>query len=230
MAIQLLVQQDNRVSPVSFRVEKMVNAGFTGRDQAEVRHHLDELAAKGIEVPAETPVLYPVIPTALTSNSAIEVYGQETSGEIEYILFIKNADEIYVGIGSDHTDRKLEELDIPRAKQITPNVFSPLVWPLNDVQAHWDELVMSCTVQKDGRSLVYQKGGLGLLMSPKELMDLIGGKIEGNLDNTVIYSGTVKMETEDFIFADRFEGRLEDPVRKRTIDFGYNIRPLADMG
>ncbi|MCA1784687.1 MAG: DUF2848 family protein, partial [Desulfobacteraceae bacterium] len=35
----------------------MVNAGFTGRDQAEVRHHLDELSAKGIPVPDETPLI-----------------------------------------------------------------------------------------------------------------------------------------------------------------------------
>ena len=229
MDIQLLVQAGARVTPVSFSVRKMVNAGFTGRNQEEVRHHLDELAAKGIEVPAATPVLYPVIPSALTTDGAVDVYGGETSGEIEYVLFVKNKDEIYVGIGSDHTDRKLEELDIPRAKQITPNIVSPVVWPLEDVLGHWDDLSMKCSVEKGGESIVYQKGGLDLLMSPKELLDLIGDAVEGPLAGTVIYSGTVKMETEDFVFAERFKGNLTDPVLNRRIDFSYDVRPMDYM-
>lgn len=226
MDIQLLVQTDNRIRPESFRVEKMVNAGFTGRNRDEVRHHLDELAAKGIEVPAETPVLYPVIPGTLTAAPAIDVYGGETSGEIEYILFVKDRDHVYVGIGSDHTDRKLEESDIPRSKQISPNVFSPVVWPLADVWDHWDELTMGCEVEKGGESLVYQAGRLALLMSPVELMELIEKRTGAPLDNTVIFSGTVKMETEEFVFADRFEGRLEDPVLNRSIVFDYDVRNL----
>ncbi len=220
MDIQLLLQTDTSATSIPFRVEKMVNAGFTGRNQEEVRHHLDELSAKGIDVPDETPVLYPVIPSTLRADTSVEVYGKETSGEIEYVLFVKNEDEIYVGIGSDHTDRKLEELDIPRAKQITPNVVSPVVWPLNDVQAHWDDLTMECTVEKGGESIVYQKGGLNLLMSPGELLDLIGNAVDGPLTNTVIYSGTVKMETEEFVFADRFTGSLTDSVLNRRIEFG----------
>lgn len=232
MEIQLLVQTNTRVNRVrqqNFRVDRMINAGFTGRNQEEVRHHLDELSAKGIEVPEETPVLYPVVPGALTSEDTIRVYGEETSGEIEYILFIVNPGEIYVGIGSDHTDRKLEELDIPRAKQITPNVFSPLVWPLEEVAGHWDNLVMGCEVTAGGETLTYQEGALGLLMSPPELMDLIQGKLGSELTNTVIYSGTVKMETEEFVFAHRFEGRLEDPELGRTISFGYDVCPLAEI-
>lgn len=229
MDIQLLVQKDDQVTSIPFRVENMVNAGFTGRNQEDVRHHLDELSAKGIEVPGETPVLYPVIPATLVPDAEIRVFGEETSGEIEYILFIKNRDEIYVGIGSDHTDRKLEETDIPRAKQICPNVFSPVVWPLADILDHWDKLTMGCDVEKDGQRLVYQKGGLDQLMSPGALMDLIGGRVKGGLENTVIYSGTLKMETEDFVFADRFEGRLEDPVLGRSIGFTYGIRPLEGL-
>ncbi|HCY85789.1 MAG TPA: hypothetical protein DHV36_11700 [Desulfobacteraceae bacterium] len=230
MEIQLLVQTGNRVRPRAFGVEQMINAGFTGRNQEEVRHHLDELAAKGIEVPGETPVLYPVVPCALTAKDTINVYGTETSGEIEYILFVESREEIFVGIGSDHTDRKLEELDIPRAKQITPNVFAPVVWPLAEVESHWDRLIMGCDVTLDGEQVVYQEGELALLMSPAELMALVKEKVNGSLDGAVIYSGTVKMETEEFVFADRFEGRLEDPVLGRAISFGYDIRPIPALG
>lgn len=226
MDIQLQLQKGNTVTPLSFSVEKMINAGFTGRDQKEVRHHLDELSAKGIEVPSETPVLYPVIPDTLTTDSQVTVYDTQTSGEIEYVLFVKNKTEIYVGIGSDHTDRKLEELDIPRAKQICPNLISPVVWDLNDVKGHWDDLSMECTVQKADDEILYQKGGLGLLMSPDELLALVSEKIDGSADNCVIFSGTVKMETEDFVFADSFSGLLTDPTLDRRIGFTYKIKPM----
>lgn len=229
MKTQLLLQKDHTVTPLSFTIDKMVNAGFTGRDQTEVRHHLDELSAKGIDVPDSTPTLYPVIPSALTTEESIEVYGEETSGEIEYVLFVKDHNEIYVGIGSDHTDRKLEELDIPRAKQITPNLISPMVWELSDLVEHWDDLSMECFVKKGADTLLYQKGGLGLLMSPSELMEFVSRKIKGPLNNIVIFSGTLKMETEDFIFADTFSGLLTDPTLNRSIKFSYAVKPMNYM-
>ncbi len=230
MKNQLLLQKNNTLTPLSFNVDKVLNAGFTGRDQAEVRHHLDELSAKGIEVPESTPTLYPVIPSALIVDTNIDVYGEETAGEIEYVLFVKNEKEIYVGIGSDHTDRKLEELDIPRAKQITPNIISPVVWELSELEDHWDDLSMECSVQQGGKTTLYQKGGLGLLMSPKELMEFVSQKIEGSLNNSVIFSGTVKMETDDFVFADTFSGLLVDPTLNRSIGFSYTIKPMRYMG
>jgi len=227
--IQLFLQKNQALTPLSFVVDKMVNAGFTGRDQAEVRHHLDELSAKGIDVPETTPTLYPVIPSTLTTGTSIEVYGEETSGEIEYVLFVKDDKEIYVGIGSDHTDRKLEELDIPRAKQITPNLISPVVWDLKDVVDHWDDLSMECSVKKGDDTLLYQKGTLGLLMSPSELMEFVSQKVEGSLNNTAIFSGTVKMETDDFVFANTFSGLLADPTLDRSIGFSYTINPMNYM-
>ncbi len=229
MEIQLFLQKSHSLTPLSFTVDKMVNAGFTGRNQAEVRHHLDELSAKGIDVPESTPTLYPVIPSTLTTGTSIDVYGEETSGEIEYVLFVKNDKEIYVGIGSDHTDRKLEELDIPRAKQITPNLISPVVWNLNDVVDHWDNLTMECSVKKGDDTLLYQKGTLGLLMSPSELMEFVSQKVEGSLNNTAIFSGTVKMETDDFVFANTFSGLLTDPTLDRRIGFSYTVNPMDYM-
>jgi hypothetical protein len=224
--IQLKLLKNGRETDVPFHVDRMVNAGFTGRDQKEVRHHLDELSAKGIEVPTETPLIYPVIPATLTTAENIVVFGPETSGEIEYVLFVKNETEIYVGIGSDHTDRKLEETDIPRAKQMCPNIVFPEVWDLKDVAGHWDELVMACRVEKDGQDLLYQEGSLGLLMSPAELMTFVAGKVTGPLADMVIFSGTVKMETPEFVFAERFSGRLTDPVLKRELVFSYRISPM----
>ncbi|SMC65305.1 Protein of unknown function [Desulfocicer vacuolatum DSM 3385] len=229
MEIDLTLETKEGTGPLKFSYTKMVNAGFTGKNQEEVRHHLTELAEKGIEVPDSTPTLYPVVSRALSTEDAMEVFGDETSGELEYVLFIKNESEVYVGVGSDHTDRNLEEFHIPRSKQICPNITSKTVWPLEEIKEHWDTLSMRCSVVKDGDTILYQEGELGLLLNPSELMTFVKEKIDGPLDGTVIYSGTFKMLTDDFVFADSFSGELVDSKLNRKIEFAYDVKPLDYM-
>ncbi|MGM0644425.1 MAG: DUF2848 family protein, partial [Thermodesulfobacteriota bacterium] len=95
MNIHLIYRKEQTETPIEFTVRRMVNAGFTGRDQEEVKHHLTELAAKGVTVPDETPVMYPVLPKALSLAPEVEVYGTETSPEIEYVLLVDEEERIY---------------------------------------------------------------------------------------------------------------------------------------
>ena len=226
MDIQLTIAGKEQTTPLTFSFSKMINAGFVGRDQEEVQRHLQELSQKGIPCPSQTPVLYPVVCRALTTETSIEVYGRKTSGEVEYILYITNEQEIYVGIGSDHTDRHLEEFNIPRSKQICPNLSSQQVWPLEDIEAHWDELTMKSMVTANGRDILYQEGKLELILSPRQLMDIVRANISGPLENMVIYSGTVGMLTEGFTFGERFTATLNDPVLDRRLEISYDIQVL----
>lgn len=229
MDIQLTLQQENGIRPLTFRVSRMVNAGYTGRDQDEVRKHIDELAEKGIPGPEKTPTLYPVVPKTLTKDSRIDVYGAETCGEIEYVLFVVDDNEIYVGIGSDHTDRHLEETDIPRSKQICPNLVSETVWPLAEVEAHWDRMIMKSDVICHGETIAYQDGPLERIMGPRALLDFVRTRVPGSLAGTVIYSGTLGSLTGGFVFGERFSSRLTDPVLKRSLVCDYAVQTLDYM-
>jgi hypothetical protein len=206
----------------NFEFTRMVNAGYVGRNQDEVRRHIEELAAKGIPGPKKTPTLYPVITRALLTDPFVEVYGDKTSGEIEYVLLVENEDKVLVSLGSDHTDRHLEETDIPRAKQICPNIMSKQVWPLSDVEDHWDDLIIRSRAVSGGKEIPYQEGRLGLLMSPRELMAFIKSEI-GPLDNTVIFSGTLGMLTGDFVCGERFLGELVDGQLNRRLALEYDV-------
>jgi len=228
VSIELNIVTGQGVRPWTFDFARMVNAGYVGRNQEEVRRHIEELAAKGIPGPKKTPTLYPVIARTLVSDDAIEVYGEQTSGEVEYVLFILEGEEIYVGLGSDHTDRHLEETDIPRAKQICPNVVSRNVWPLRDVEARWDDLVIRSWAVKEGEKVPYQDGRLGLLMTPRQLMDFVRSRI-GTLDNTVIFSGTLGTLTGGFVYGERFVAELMDPATNRRLELEYAVRPLDYM-
>jgi hypothetical protein len=223
--IKLLLEQIGKSRPLSFGYSRMVNAGYVGRDQDEVRRHVEELTRKGIPGPERTPTLYPVAPMLATSEE-IEVYGHETSGEVEYVLLVQNDHTIYVGLGSDHTDRHLEKTDIPRAKQICPNVMSQKVWPLPEVEKHWDDLVIQSKVFKDGKEIVYQRDRLQVILNPRDLMEFVRSRVRGPLERTVIFSGTVGALTGGFICGERFEAQLVDSNLDRCLELKYNVRPL----
>ena len=227
MDIDLVLEtRDGRV-PLRFTVERMVNAGYTGRNQGEVRKHIEELAKKGIPGPPTTPTLYPVIRRALVLDPVIEVYGRETCGEIEYVLLVERDDRIFVGVGSDHTDRKLEAWDIPRAKQICPNVIGATVWPLDEVSDHWDELILRCRQVVAGTEILYQEGPLSQLMAPKELLAFVRAKAGSRLNGTVIFSGTLASLTGGFLYGSALSAELVDRRLDRRLHLAYEIRPLA---
>lgn len=226
MEIKLTLEQKEGSRPIAFRYNRMINAGYVGRDQSEVRRHIEELAKKGIPGPKTTPTLYPVIRRALVTDTEIEVYSHETSGEVEYVLLIKDEQTICVGLGSDHTDRHLEEADIPRSKQICPNLISQTVWPLAEVEDHWDDLEIRSKMVKEGQEILYQEGRLHLILDPKGLMDFVRSKIPGPIENTIIFSGTLGTVTGEFVYGDRFMAELMDPKLKRRLDLSYDVHPL----
>ena len=226
MKLELVLENKQGRRELAFRYNRMINAGYVGKNQEEVRRHIEELAAKGIPGPKSIPVLFPVVCHALTTDSAIEVYGSETSGEVEYVLCVVREDEVYVGLGSDHTDRHLEEVDIPRAKQICPNLMAQTVWPLEEVEPHWDDLLMSANVIKDGKDNRYQEGRLGLLLNPVELMSFVKSKVSGPLENLIIFSGTMGMLTGEFVFGQVFSAKLIDEKLNRRLELSYDVKPL----
>ncbi len=223
LELELASLQGSRT--LGFEYQRMVNAGYVGKNQEEVRRHIGELAAKGIPGPKSTPTLYPVVCSALTTGDAIEVYGDKSSGEVEYVLLVAEKNRVFVGLGSDHTDRHLEEIDIARAKQICPNVMSRVVWPLEEVAGHWDELLMSSFVVCGNEKRLYQQGRLGMLLNPAELMDFVSGKM-GTLTHTVIFSGTMGMLGGDFLFGQRFLAELTDERLGRKLAIDYRVQPL----
>ena len=226
MELDLVLESKQERRQLTFNYSRMINAGYVGKNQEEVRRHIEELAAKGIPGPKSIPVLFPVVCHALTTDSVIEVYGSETSGEVEYVLCVVSEDEVYVGLGSDHTDRHLEESDIPRSKQICPNLMSRMVWPLEEVKEQWDDLLMSASVVKNAEVIPYQEGRLGLLLNPAELMAFVKSKVDGPLENLIIFSGTMGMLTGEFVFGESFSAKLMDEKTNRRLEISYEVKPL----
>ena len=203
--------------------EVVAIAGYTGRDQEAVRRHVAELAAQGIAPPPHTPMIYPITSDRVVIGDAIEVVGEQTSGEAEFVLVIVE-DEIYVGLGSDHTDRALEKLDIPAAKQVCPQVVGPELWRLADLDDHWDQLRLRSWAGADREP--YQDGTVDALMRPRDIVALVQARCTVPLRRTIISCGTVPLLSESFNCGPRFEAELLDPVLDRRLSLAYSVKPV----
>lgn len=212
--------------PLEFQVKRMVNGGYVGRNQEEVKRHIEELAKKGIPGPPSTPTLYPIAIRTLTQSPCIEALGEETSGEAEFVLLLENENRIYVGVGSDHTDRKLEAFNIAWSKNMLPNVISKELWLFDDVLPHWDQIVLRSWVTQDGKRSLYQEAPLRSILPPKELLSFVRSNIQGELNHIVIFSGTIGLLRGEFIFGEKFEVELENPVLKDRLSVSYEVTPL----
>lgn len=209
---------------IDFVPRHMINAGYTGRDQTAVQAHINELKAEGIPAPDKTPVYYTKFIDRITQSGMLEVLDEsDHSGEAEFVLLF-DKDEIYVGVGSDHTDRKLESVDIPKAKQIYPNTISKELWLLKDVSDHWDEIIIRSWVKVNDEKKLLQEAPLTAMLGATDLIERTK-RLLVNLDDTeglIVYSGTVAaLFKADY--SPYFEAELDDQVLKRKLSNSYEL-------
>jgi hypothetical protein len=213
--------------PLTLQIDRAVMAGWTGRDPVARDRHIAELAAIGIARPATTPIYYRVAARRLTMADSIEVSGGETSGEVEFVL-IGWEGRIFVGVGSDHTDRKVESYSVTVSKQMCDKPIAPVLWELEDVAGHWDRMILRAFAWIDGARVLYQEGTLDSMLSVAELIERGFGGTRLP-DGCAMFGGTFAAKG-GIRPASRFEFELEDPVLKRRIGHGYDVIELPVLG
>lgn len=205
-------------------IQRLIIAGWTGRDLEAVQHHIEELQAIGVKPPASVPTFYPLAASLLTTADVIEVPRDDSSGEIEVVL-LQADDGLYVGVGSDHTDRKVEAYDVTVSKQMCDKPVGTQVWRFDDVADHWDSLEMRCWRVRDGERALYQEGNVTRLLDPRDLIQRLTG--ESSLPpGTAMFCGTQAVIGE-LGHGEAFEVELHDPVRNRTLRHAYRVQSLA---
>ncbi len=208
------------VSERPVTVSDLVIAGWTARNRESLERHIEELAALGVARPASVPSFWPVAPGLVTTAPELRVSGPGTSGEAEFVLFALQ-DGLWVGAGSDHTDRRMEAESIPASKAACSKPVAPDLWPFAEVADHWDDLVLRAWAGEDRR--LHQEGKVSAVRPPLELVRRYLGR-EGDLPaGTALFCGTIPalLPVEH---ADRFEVELEDPVLGRRIRHAYAVR------
>ena len=176
-----------------------------------------ELEAIGVKRPKTTPIFYRVAASLLTSGDAIEVLGDQSSGEAECVVYSIDG-SLFVGVGSDHTDRKAEAVGVSLSKQMCAKPVNREVWRRDDVAGHWAKLVLRSYASVGGERRLYQEGSVKAMLPPTELFRLYGGG--GLAAGTAMFCGTLAVHGT-ITPSDLFEMELVDLVLRRKITHSH---------
>ena len=132
-------------------------------------------------------------------------------------------DGLWIGLGSDHTDRKAETHGIALSKQLCAKVVGRMLWRLDEIADRWDRLMLRSFATIEGKRVLYQEGPLAGMLAPA---DLLARWQDGVLEpGALMFCGTLGA-MGGIRPASRFEMELEDPVRGRSMRHGYDVRAL----
>ncbi len=197
--------------------------GYAGRDEAAVSHHIDELAAIGIAPPPQVPMVYHLAADLLTTARHLPTPGPRTSGEVEPVL-VRAGGVWYLAVGSDHTDRELEAVDVRDSKAACPKPVSgsairldanPAAFGLDQA---WDTIGVASWIDGDP----YQGGTLSALRVPSDLV--ARATAEAPVGDLVVFCGTVPLLDGSFRYGETFAGSMSGGDWTLTLEYSLSDR------
>ena len=213
----------------SVDVTALLNAGYAGRNQAEVASHIAELAALGVPAPTATPALYPISPYLAQQTDRVYVQHGRTSGEAEWALIITDND-VLITAACDHTDRDLEVHSVAWSKNAAPDVLGTKAWRLSDIADRLDDIALEAWVGHGDTIELIQQGTLGDLLAPKYWLDVLTERGDAR-PGTVLISGTISMLHGVNQFADTWKVAMTDPATQDVIGVEYQtVRMPESIG
>jgi hypothetical protein len=221
MIFDLTLVSGGRSQKSQVSIETGIIAGWTGRNQEGIRKHILELEELGVKAPRVTPTYYRVSVSRFTLSPSIEVIGGASSGEVEFVL-LTHEGRLWVGLGSDHTDREVETYDVTVSKQLCDKPIAPVFWAFDDLADHWESLSLKSFIIEDGERRLYQECKVTQMLDPHVLMSMYRLDGKGLPQNAAMFCGT-SPAIGGIRPAGRFEMELHDPVLGRTISHGYDI-------
>jgi hypothetical protein len=207
-----------------FTADHLICGGWVGRDRKSLQAHIDELVRLGVPAPQRIPIYMNLSTHLLTTDDEITVVSDKSSGEIEYVLLC-SGEEIWVTVGSDHTDREVETKSIPGSKQMYAKCLAPECWPYPDVKNQWGRLVLRCWVTKGTERILYQEAPLSEILDPQEMLEKIPREGIDKKGGIVLFSGTIPTQA-GLVYGDSYELEMEDPFLKRSIRHEYKVKIL----
>lgn len=170
------------------------------------------------------PMFYKIAASRVTTAPRAEVCGDKTSGEVEFVLLQLDG-KLWVGVGSDHTDRAMEARDAGLSKQLCDKPISSDFWCFDDVEPHWDQMRLRSYVTDDaGHRALYQEGSVAAMLPPRDLLRRWSA-LDGVPGPKLLFCGTLS-SIGGIRHAARFDCELEDPVIARVMTLRYDVTVL----
>jgi len=211
---------DGTLRAMSFDTQRMYNLGSATRDPNVAVAHQEEVAKSGIHIAFNVPAprIYPIALHALTTDDELFVQTDKTSGEVEIVLHM--ADQLYVGVGSDHTDRAMETVSIPGSKQACANHLAPVFWAYEDIRKTWDNCVMHSWV--DGR--LYQDVGVDAFLKPEDIIATLRARVSNVPERDfTVFCGTIVSVDKALGYGTHWKYEMVDPQTGHKIGSDYRV-------
>jgi hypothetical protein len=213
---------------LAFTPTRLVVAGWTGRDADAIHHHIEELAALGVQRPSAVPLYYRLSHALLTQTESVEVLGGDSSGEVEPVL-LRAQGQWWLTVGSDHTDRVAEAVAVDLSKQLCPKPVARTAWRWDEVAARADTLQMQSEIHEGGQWVRYQQGTLERIRPLTELVAGLPADVPV-ADGLVLFCGTFgalpDAQGRGVRPAARMRLQLDDVSTGRRIVHDYQSVPL----
>ena len=209
---------------IAFQYDRLFAIGYAGRDTAKTLEHIRELEEQlGVPAPKRLPTIFQCGTYLLTQERELDFSGSQTCGEAEYVM-LTDGEKLYIGLGSDHTDREMESQSVLKSKQVCAKPIGRILWDYEDLKDHWDEIRITSWQVLDGEKTLYQRGTLADIMEPERLLQELGERT-GDIRHAVIYSGTVPL-IDGFKYGTEFICELDDEKLGRKLTLSYKVRAV----
>lgn len=218
-----VVEPGGHDRPLSFTPERVYNLGSATVESASAVAHQQEVADVGVQIAFDVPAprVYPMTPSSVTTDEMVGSHHGRTSGEAEIVLLV-DGDEMYVGIGSDHTDRELERTSIIWSKQYSPSVLGRRVWSWRYLERHWDDLVVESTV--DG--VAYQSSKASVFLAPPAILDRLAERAVRLPSSYLVFCGTYTSIDNTIRFGRTWSATLRNTVDGSQLSLSYEVVDL----
>lgn len=210
-------------TPLSVTPERVYNLGSATVDASSAVAHQEEVADVGVRIAFDIPAprIYPMAVSSITTDATIGVHSAATSGEAELVLVVHDG-ELYLGVGSDHTDRELERASIIWSKQYSPSVLGRRVWRWADIESRWSTLVLESTV--DGE--LYQSSLASVFLAPPKILEILAERVTSLPANYLVYCGTYTSIDKKIRFGTTWTATLRDADSDDRLDVSYDVVDL----
>lgn len=224
--MNFIVQKIKNIEFLQSSFNNLYVIGYAGRDEEKTLKHIEELQRDlNVKPPKQIPTIFECSRRILTRDKNLDVFGNQNSGEAEYVIVLFKK-KIYIGLGSDHTDRELESYNVAKSKEIMPKVMSKVLWDYDEIKGHFDDIELLSYQKKGKKEFLYQKGTLKDILPPERILKELKQRV-GGVENSIIFSGTVAL-LDKFYFGNFFKAKMVDKKLNRTIELKYKINFITE--
>ena len=166
--------------------------------------------------------------TGRNADEVMETVDATGSGEAEPVV-IDDGKRLYIGLGSDHTDRQLETHSVALSKQICAKPVAPTLWAFDEAAPHLDQIAIRSFIRDDENEAwtPYQEGTLASIRPLAELIDASPAAATARLQpGTAMMCGTFAVLSGGVRPARFFRMEMTDPVLGRTIEHCNETKTL----